>query len=68
VAAISVKHISCLIKEKLKIPSRITAQKPLLTLKMKKKRLAFAEQYCHLTEDDRSTVIYSDENTFQCVL
>jgi hypothetical protein len=68
VAAISVKHICCLIKEKLKIPSRITAQKPLLKLKMKKKRLSFDEQYCHLTEDDRSTVIYSDENTFQCIL
>jgi hypothetical protein len=35
---------------------------------MKKKRLAFAEQYHHLTVDDRSTVIYSDENTFRCVL
>ena len=37
VAAVSERHINRLILKKLKIPSRIAAQKPLLTPKMKKK-------------------------------
>jgi transposase len=67
VAAVSVKHISRLIKETLKIPSRIAAQKPLLTFQMKRKRLAFARKYRHFTAEDWSTVMYSDESTFRCI-
>jgi hypothetical protein len=67
VAAISVKHISCLIQDTLKIPSRIAAQKPLLTFQMKRKRLAFARKYRHFTADDWSTVMYSNESTFRCI-
>jgi hypothetical protein len=67
VAAVSVKHISRLITKKLKIPSRIAAQKLLLTLRRKKKRLTFTKQYRHFTADDWSTVMYSDESTFRCI-
>jgi hypothetical protein len=66
-AALSMKHISRLVKEKLKIPSRIAAQKPLLTLIIKKKRLAFAKKYCYFTADDWSTFMYSDESMFRCI-
>ncbi len=38
-SGIPVRHINWLILKKLKMPSRIAAQKPLLTEKMKKKRL-----------------------------
>jgi transposase len=44
VSGISVRHINWLILKKLKMPSRIVAQKPLLTEKMKKKMLAFAKK------------------------
>ncbi len=67
VATVSIKHISRLIKDTLKIPSRIAAQKPLLTFQLKRKRLAFARKYHHFTADDWSTVMYSDESTFWCI-
>jgi hypothetical protein len=67
VAAVSVKHISRLIKEKPKILSGIAAQKPLLTFRMKKKRLAFAKKYRLFTPDDWSTVMYSGESMFRCI-
>jgi hypothetical protein len=66
-AAVSVKHISRLIKKTLKILSRIAAQKLLLTFRMKKKRLAFARKYLYFMADDWSTVMYSDEGTFWCI-
>ncbi len=53
--------------EKLRLPSRVAAQKPLLTKKMKAKRLAFAKKHHHLTEEDWSKVMYSNESTFHCV-
>ncbi len=59
-------HINRLIKDKLKLPSRIAAQKTLLALRMKK-RLAFTKQYRYFTEEDRSTVMYSDPSTFWCI-
>jgi transposase len=67
VAAVSVKHINWLIVNKLKIRSRIAAQKPLLTDKMKAKRLAFAKKYVSWTEEDWSRVMFSDESTFRCI-
>jgi uncharacterized Rossmann fold enzyme len=62
-AAVSVKH-NWLIVNKLKIWSRIAAQKPLLTYKMKAKRLAFAKKYVGWTEEDWSHKTFSDESTF----
>jgi hypothetical protein len=43
VAAVGLCQIRKLLVEKLRLPSRVTAQKPLLTKKMKAKRLAFAK-------------------------
>jgi IS30 family transposase len=53
------------IQKDLKMPSRIAAQKPLLTMKMKAKRLKFAKAYKHWTSEDCSRVMYSDESTFK---
>jgi transposase len=51
----------------LEMPSRVMAMKPLLTPKMKMKRLNFAKKYAHWTPEDWSKVMYSDESTFRCV-
>ncbi len=58
---------SSLILKPLKIPSRIAAQKPLLTKKIKGKRLAFAKKYLNSTEEDWSKVMFSDKSTFHCL-
>jgi hypothetical protein len=50
----------------LKIPSRKAALKPLLTDKMKRKRLDFCKKSQHWTVADWGTVMYSDESTFPC--
>ena len=55
------------LQKTLKMPSRTAAQKPLLTEKMKKKRLQFAKNYRHFTQEDWSKVMYSDESTFRCI-
>jgi hypothetical protein len=47
------------------MPSRIAAQKPLLTIKMKAKRFKFAKAYKHWTFEDWSKVMYSDEFMFK---
>jgi transposase len=49
------------------MPSRIAALKPLLTEKMKKKRLAFCKKYKHWTAADWESVMYSDESTFRVI-
>jgi IS30 family transposase len=64
VACLTVRYINHLILKRLKIPSRMAAQKPLLTKKMKSKRLAFAKKYKHWTEEEWSKVMFSDESTF----
>jgi hypothetical protein len=66
-AAVSEKHTNWLIVNKLKIWSRIAAQKPLLTEKMKVKRLAFAKKYVGWTEEDWSRIMFSDESMFRCI-
>jgi hypothetical protein len=50
VAAVGLRHIRKLLVEKLRLPSRVAAQKPLLTKKMKAKRLAFAKKHRNWTE------------------
>ncbi len=67
VAYLTVWYISHLILKCLKIPSRIASQKPLLTEKMKEKRLAFAKKYRNWSEEDWSKVMFSDESTFSCL-
>jgi hypothetical protein len=41
--------------------------KPLLTEKMKAKRLKFAKKYQHFTKEDWAKVMYSDKSTFKCL-
>jgi transposase len=66
-AGLTVRYINHLIFKRLKIPSRIAAQKPLLTKKMKERRLAFAKKYRQWTEEDWAKVMFSDESTFRCL-
>jgi hypothetical protein len=47
--------------------SCIAAQKPLLTIKMKAKRLKFAKAYRHRMSEDCSKVMYSDESNIKCL-
>jgi hypothetical protein len=48
------------------MPPCIAAQKPLLTIKMKAKRIDFAKAYRHWTSEDWYKVMNSDESTFKC--
>ena len=65
--AVSERTVQRYLQKKLNLPSRSAAQKPLLTKKMKKKRLQFAKNYLHFTAEDWSKVMYSDESTFRCI-
>jgi hypothetical protein len=51
----------------LKMPSRVVAMKPLLTEKMKAKRIKFAQAYLDFTAADWSKVMYLDESRFKCI-
>jgi hypothetical protein len=51
----------------LKMPSRVAAMKPLLTEKIKSKRLKFSMTYQHFTAEDWSKVMYLDESTFKVI-
>jgi hypothetical protein len=51
----------------LNLPSRRAAKKPLLTEKMKLKRLNFARSYKHWTKEQWSAVMFSDESSFKCI-
>jgi hypothetical protein len=66
-ATVSERTIQRSLQKDLKMPSRRAAQKPLLTEKMKKKRMAFCKVYQHWTAEDWSNVMYSDESTFRCI-
>jgi transposase len=49
------------------MPSTVVAMKPLLSTKMKKKRLQFAQKYKTWRVADWSKVMYSDRLTFCCI-
>jgi hypothetical protein len=61
---VSVRTIQDLCLKKLKLPSRKMASKPLLTQKMKAKRLAFARWYQHWGWSCGKKVMFSDESHF----
>ncbi len=63
----SARFVQDRLKRVLKIPSRRAAKKPLLTEKIKRKRLAFAKKYRSWIESDWAGMIYSDESTFRLV-
>jgi transposase len=50
---------------KLGFRKRIARQKPNLTIAHKAKRLAFAKEHRHWTENDRKNVIWTDESSFE---
>jgi transposase len=66
-ASLMDRRVQFALQKHLKMPSRVAALKPLLTEKMKRKRLAFCKQYQHWTAADWSTVMYLDESTFRCI-
>jgi hypothetical protein len=51
----------------LNLSSRSAAQKPLLTDRMKRKRLPFCRKYNNWTAADWGKIMYSDESTFRCI-
>jgi hypothetical protein len=64
---VSERTIQRTFQKYLKMPSRIANQKPLLTTKMKARRLKFAKAYRHWTSADWAKVMFSDESTFKCL-
>ncbi len=52
-SGLSVRTIQCCLLVDLRMPSRKGAKKPLITDKMRKKRLAFAEKYSSWTRRTR---------------
>ena len=61
----SIRQIQDICLKKLNLPSRKMASKPVLTDKMREKRLALAHQYGHWTVDDWKKVLFSDEPHFE---
>ncbi len=66
-ADISIRTISRALLHHLKMPSRMAAQKPMLTRKMMTKRLQFAKKYRNWSAEAWSKVMFSDESTFRCI-
>ena len=64
-ANVSIRTIQQICLERLQLPSRKMAAKPLLTQTMKDKRLAFAHAYRHWTAEDWKLVMFSDESHFE---
>lgn len=62
-----VRFIQKTLQKKLGLPSRKPAKKPLLTQKMKMKRLAFAKKHINWSEQQWMDVMFSDESTFRIV-
>jgi hypothetical protein len=62
---IGIRAIQRACKEKLNLPSRKMAKKPLLTQRMKDQRLAFAMQYRHWGIEEWKKVMFSDESHFE---
>ena len=62
---LSVRSIQRICQKTLALPSRKMAKKPVLTAKMKEKRMAFCRQYGHWTIDQWKKVMFSDESHFE---
>ena len=61
---VSLRTIQHRLQKDLKLPTRRPAPKPLLSAKMKAKRLAFAKKYVKWTKADWEKVMFSDESRF----
>ena len=64
---VSIRTIQHQLKNDFGLPCRRAAKKPLLTEKMRKKRLTFAKNYQHWTPQQWQKVMFSDESTLQLV-
>jgi hypothetical protein len=64
---VSKQTIQHTLQDHLKMPWCVAAMKPLLTDKMKSKRLRFAQSYQHFTTEDWSKVMYADNLTAKCI-
>jgi transposase len=64
-ALVNVRWIQQLCKDKLKLPSRKMAKKPLLSQRMKEQRLAFAMEYWEWNVEKWRDVMFSDESHFE---
>ena len=64
---VSLRTIPHRLQKDLNMPSRRAAKKPLLTDKMKQKRLEFAYQYKDWTKEMWNSVMFSDESMFKCI-
>lgn len=65
--AASVRLIQKTLKERLDLPARSGAMKPLLPPAMVRKRLAFCKKHLFMTEDDWENVMFSDESMFRLI-
>ena len=61
---VALRTIQHRLQKHLKLPTRRPAAKPLLSAKMKAKRLAFAKKYIKWTAADWEKVMFSDESRF----
>ncbi len=64
-AQVNVRWIQRLCKDKLKLPSRKIAKKPLLSQRMKDQQLAFAMEYRDWGVEKWRDVMFSDESNFE---
>jgi transposase/transcriptional regulator with XRE-family HTH domain len=62
---ISLRTIRNVLLNYLNLKSRVAAKKPVLSEKMKQKRLAFAKKYKHWSSSDWCRVCFSDESLFE---
>lgn len=63
--SVSVRTIQRRLQVDLKLPCRKAAMKPLITDKMKRKRMQFARKYIDWTKEQWGNVMFSDESTFR---
>ncbi len=65
--AISVQRIQELLQKELKMQAKAVAERPLLTKKMMKKKLAFCKKYLKWTPKQLENVMFSDRFTFHLI-
>jgi hypothetical protein len=63
--SVSVRTIQQRLQVDLKLPCRKAAMKPLITDKIRKKRMQFARKYIDWTKEQWENVMFSDESTFR---
>ncbi len=62
---LSTRSVQRICQKNLALPSRKMAKKPVLTEKMREKRISFCRQYGHWTAEEWKKVMFSDESHFE---